>query len=115
MMVQIGDVICTTRVLERWRYLVSQLVKKAKTEMAFQTNNWYHFNWLSGDQICEQHIHNLDVGCWVKGSYPVECNGMGGREQRMGGDRRLSRRSSTIRSANTRLRTERRCSAKVAI
>ncbi|TWU58205.1 Gfo/Idh/MocA family protein [Rubripirellula reticaptiva] len=57
-----------------------------QTEMAFQTNNWYHFNWVCGDQICEQHIHNLDVGCWVKGMYPVECNGMGGREQRMGGD-----------------------------
>ncbi len=56
------------------------------TEMAFQTNNWYHFNWLSGDQICEQHIHNLDVGCWVKGAYPVECNGMGGRAMREGGD-----------------------------
>ncbi|WP_372721081.1 Gfo/Idh/MocA family protein [Novipirellula sp.] len=59
---------------------------KDMTEMAFQTNNWYHFNWLSGDQICEQHIHNLDVGCWVKDAYPVECNGMGGREQREGGD-----------------------------
>jgi myo-inositol 2-dehydrogenase/D-chiro-inositol 1-dehydrogenase len=56
------------------------------SEMQFQTNNWYHFNWLSGDQICEQHIHNLDVGCWVKGEYPVECNGMGGREMRMDGD-----------------------------
>ncbi|MGI9472020.1 MAG: Gfo/Idh/MocA family protein, partial [Rubripirellula sp.] len=56
------------------------------SEMAFQTNNWYHFNWLSGDQICEQHIHNLDVGCWVKGEYPVECNGMGGHEMRMDGD-----------------------------
>ncbi|MCR9295825.1 MAG: Gfo/Idh/MocA family oxidoreductase [bacterium] len=56
------------------------------TEMAFQCNNWYHFNWLSGDQICEQHIHNLDVGCWMKGEYPVECNGMGGRGQRMDGD-----------------------------
>lgn len=59
---------------------------KPVTEMAYQCNNWYHFNWLSGDQICEQHIHNLDVGCWVKGAYPVECNGMGGREQRMDGD-----------------------------
>ncbi|MCA9132960.1 MAG: Gfo/Idh/MocA family oxidoreductase [Planctomycetales bacterium] len=59
---------------------------KDLSEMAYQCNNWYHFNWLSGDQICEQHIHNLDVGCWVKGEYPVECNGMGGREQRMGGD-----------------------------
>jgi myo-inositol 2-dehydrogenase/D-chiro-inositol 1-dehydrogenase len=58
----------------------------SQTEMAFQTNNWYHFNWLSGDQICEQHIHNIDVGCWVKDAYPVECNGMGGREMREGGD-----------------------------
>ncbi|QDV65232.1 MULTISPECIES: Gfo/Idh/MocA family oxidoreductase [Crateriforma] len=57
-----------------------------QNEMAFQCNNWYHFNWLSGDQICEQHIHNLDIGCWVKGEYPVECNGMGGRGQRMDGD-----------------------------
>ncbi len=56
------------------------------TEMAFQAFNWYHFNWLSGDQICEQHIHNLDVGCWTKGEYPVKCNGMGGRGQREGGD-----------------------------
>ncbi len=60
--------------------------EEGMSEMAFQTNNWYHFNWLSGDQICEQHIHNLDVGCWVKNAYPVECNGMGGHEQREGGD-----------------------------
>ncbi len=58
-----------------------------QTEMAFQVNNWYHFIWASGDQICEQHIHNLDVGCWVKGMFPVEANGMGGGEQRLGGDR----------------------------
>jgi len=31
------------------------------TEMQYQVNNWYHFCWLSGDNICEQHIHNLDV------------------------------------------------------
>jgi len=60
--------------------------EEGQSEMAFQTNNWYHFNWLSGDQICEQHIHNLDVGCWVKNAYPIECNGMGGREMRMDGD-----------------------------
>jgi len=57
-----------------------------QSELAFQCNNWYHFVWTCGDQICEQHIHNLDVGCWLKDMYPVEANGMGGREQRMGGD-----------------------------
>lgn len=61
-----------------------------QTEMGFQCDNWYHFNWICGDQIVEQHIHNLDVGCWVKNAYPVECNGMGGGEQRMGGDRTKS-------------------------
>ena len=60
--------------------------EQGMTEMQFQVNNWYHFIWASGDQICEQHIHNLDVGCWVKGMYPVEANGMGGRERRLDGD-----------------------------
>jgi predicted dehydrogenase len=61
-----------------------------ESEMEFQCNNWYHFIWLSGDQICEQHIHNLDVGCWAKGAYPVEANGMGGGERREEGDRTKS-------------------------
>ena len=64
--------------------------KPDMTEMAFQCNNWYHFNWLCGDQIVEQHIHNLDVGCWAKNAYPVKCNGMGGGEMRVGGDRSKS-------------------------
>lgn len=64
--------------------------KPDMTEMGFQCNNWYHFNWICGDQIVEQHIHNLDVGCWAKGAYPVKCNGMGGGEMRMGGDRSKS-------------------------
>ena len=63
---------------------------EGQSEMEFQCNNWYHFVWVSGDQICEQHIHNLDVGCWVKDQYPVECNGMGGGENRLGGDRSKS-------------------------
>jgi myo-inositol 2-dehydrogenase / D-chiro-inositol 1-dehydrogenase len=49
----------------------------AWTEMEYQMRNWYHFVWLSGDNICEQHIHNLDVCNWVKNDHPVEANGMG--------------------------------------
>ncbi len=85
----IGDVICT-RVYWNGGGIWHRERREGMTEMAYQTNNWYHFNWLSGDQICEQHIHNLDVGCWLNNAYPVECNGMGGGEQRMGGDRRKS-------------------------
>lgn len=55
-----------------------------KTEMEYQLRNWYYYNWICGDHICEQHIHNLDVGCWAKGGmYPVKANGIGGREVRI--------------------------------
>lgn len=55
-----------------------------QTEMEYQMRNWYYFTWLSGDHICEQHIHNLDVINWVKNGYPVKCHGMGGRQVRTG-------------------------------
>jgi len=57
--------------------------EKATSEMEYQMRNWYYYNWLCGDHICEQHIHNLDVGNWVKGGYPVRANGMGGRQVRV--------------------------------
>ena len=56
------------------------------TEMEYQVNNWYYFNWLCGDHIVEQHIHNIDVSNWLKGTHPVRANGMGGREIRTGND-----------------------------
>jgi myo-inositol 2-dehydrogenase/D-chiro-inositol 1-dehydrogenase len=56
------------------------------TEMEYQVANWYMFDWLCGDHIVEQHIHNIDVGCWVMNGYPVRCNGMGGRQYQKGPD-----------------------------
>ncbi len=53
-----------------------------QTELEYQLRNWYYFNWLSGDHIVEQHIHNLDVINWLLGQPPVECQGQGGREIR---------------------------------
>jgi len=55
------------------------------TEMEYQMRNWYHFNWLCGDHISEQHVHNIDVVNWFvsgdseKGGNPVSAQGMGGR------------------------------------
>jgi len=60
------------------------LRKPEQTEMEYQMRNWYYFNWLCGDHITEQHIHNIDVINWFKGSYPVKAQGMGGREVRKG-------------------------------
>lgn len=57
--------------------------EQCKTEMEYQTRNWYYYCWLSGDHIVEQHIHNIDIGCWLKGiQFPVEAQGMGGRAVR---------------------------------
>ena len=60
--------------------------KYTQTEMEYQMRNWYYFNWLCGDHIVEQHIHNLDVVNWFKGGYPVKAQGMGGRQVRKGKD-----------------------------
>jgi predicted dehydrogenase len=60
--------------------------KDGQTEMEYQMRNWYYFNWLCGDHINEQHIHNIDVINWFKGGYPVKAQGMGGREVRKGKD-----------------------------
>jgi myo-inositol 2-dehydrogenase/D-chiro-inositol 1-dehydrogenase len=53
-----------------------------QTELEYQMRNWYYFNWLCGDHILEQHIHNIDVANWFIGEYPVSAQGMGGREVR---------------------------------
>jgi len=60
--------------------------EEGDTEMRYQMRNWYYFVWLCGDNICEQHVHNLDIGNWVMNDHPVEANAMGGREVRKGKD-----------------------------
>ena len=60
--------------------------KYGQTEMEYQMRNWYYFNWLCGDHINEQHIHNIDVVNWFKNGYPVKAQGMGGRQVRKGKD-----------------------------
>ncbi len=70
----------------RSREEFSQKAGRPLTEMEYQMRNWYYFNWLCGDHICEQHIHNLDVSNWVKNAYPVRAHGMGGRQVRVGKD-----------------------------
>ncbi|WP_247237100.1 Gfo/Idh/MocA family protein [Telluribacter sp. SYSU D00476] len=52
------------------------------TEMEYQMRNWYYFNWLCGDHIVEQHVHNIDVANWAKNAYPVSIQGTGGRQVR---------------------------------
>jgi len=55
-----------------------------QSEMEYQMRNWYYFNWLSGDLIVEQTVHALDLVNWAVGSHPIEAQGMGGRQVRVG-------------------------------
>ena len=57
-----------------------------QSELEYQMRNWYYFNWLCGDHILEQHIHNIDIANWFIGDYPIEAQGMGGRQVRNGID-----------------------------
>lgn len=47
-------------------------------DMEYQTRNWYSFVWISGDQVVEQHLHNIDVCNWFMGTHPVEVIASGG-------------------------------------
>ncbi len=55
------------------------------SDTEYQLHNWYHFNWLCGDHINEQHVHNLDVINWVMRGHPLKCVGQGGRIGRRAG------------------------------
>lgn len=55
-----------------------------QTEMEYQMRNWYYFNWLCGDHIVEQHVHQIDVANWIKNAYPVRIQGTGSRAHRTG-------------------------------
>jgi myo-inositol 2-dehydrogenase/D-chiro-inositol 1-dehydrogenase len=55
--------------------------KPGWNEMQYQLQNWYHFNWLSGDQTGQQLIHSLDKASWALGDQPpVKAWGTGGRQ-----------------------------------
>ncbi|MFK7923604.1 MAG: Gfo/Idh/MocA family protein [Bacteroidia bacterium] len=88
----IGDIVTShvywnsAGVWVRDRASLEKAAGRKLTEMEYQMRNWYYFNWLCGDHITEQHIHNLDVSNWAKGAYPVRANGQGGRQVRNGKD-----------------------------
>ena len=54
------------------------------SDMEWQCHNWYHYTWLSGDFIVEQHVHSIDVINWALRAHPIKALGMGGREVRSG-------------------------------
>jgi predicted dehydrogenase len=54
--------------------------KPGLSEAEWQASTQYHFTWLSGDDVVQSLVHNLDRAGWaMKGAAPLKCHGMGGR------------------------------------
>jgi myo-inositol 2-dehydrogenase / D-chiro-inositol 1-dehydrogenase len=50
------------------------------SELEWQFSTQYHFRWLSGDDVVQSLVHNLDRASWVMhNQVPVKCHGLGGR------------------------------------
>jgi predicted dehydrogenase len=79
----IGDLV-TARVFWNQGNIWANARQDGWNDMEYQMRNWYHFVWLCGDHIVEQHVHNLDVANWAFGAHPVRCVGMGGQEVNTG-------------------------------
>jgi predicted dehydrogenase len=47
-------------------------------DMTWQNRAWYSFVWICGDQVVEQHLHNIDVCNWVMGTHPQKVWASGG-------------------------------------
>ena len=80
----IGDITAIQSMFLRGPYrVVSRDPKLSETE--YQFSNWYHFRWLSGDDVTQSLIHNLDRMRWVlREENPQWCFGLGGRSTSFG-------------------------------
>jgi len=74
--------------------------QEGMSELEWQCYNWYHFNWISGDQICEQHIHNIDVMNWCFGGPPVKFTAVGGRGWRTFNESQIKSAKDVCRKLN---------------
>jgi predicted dehydrogenase len=77
----IGEVVFG-RIYFNTGYLWEYPRKEGESDMEWQIRNWYYFDWLSGDHIVEQHVHQHDAANWVLGAHPVRATAVGGRQVR---------------------------------
>jgi len=53
--------------------------KPGWSDLEYRLRKWYNQCWTCGDNIVEQHVHNMDVINWVLGGPPVAVFASGGR------------------------------------
>jgi predicted dehydrogenase len=75
----IGDIVSIQETWLRAPYVVYPR-RPGMGEVEYQASNQYHFHWLSGDDVPQTLIHNLDRSSWaLQNTAPLRCYGMGGR------------------------------------
>ena len=75
----IGDIVAIQETWLRAPYVLYPRRPGIK-EIVHQGSNQYHFNWLSGDDVPQTLIHNLDRSSWaLRNQAPLRAYGMGGR------------------------------------
>lgn len=75
----IGDIVSAEVSFLRAPYKICER-DPAWSEMEWQLKTWYHFGYLSGDDVPQSLIHTLDVAAWAMGDVaPLAAHGLGGR------------------------------------
>jgi len=75
----IGDVVAVEENFLRGPYGVIGR-KEGLSELQWQCSTQYHFRWLSGDDVVQSLVHNLDRASWaMRNQAPVKCHGLAGR------------------------------------
>jgi predicted dehydrogenase len=75
----IGEVVSIEENFLRAPYVIIDR-KPGLSELQWQCSTQYHFRWLSGDDVVQSLVHNLDRASWVMhNQVPVKCHGLGGR------------------------------------
>jgi predicted dehydrogenase len=75
---EIGDITSSACYFMRGQYDVIPR-SKVKTELEFQVKNYHYFNWCWAGGPAGLNIHHTDIMNWIKGAYPIQAQGMGGR------------------------------------
>jgi myo-inositol 2-dehydrogenase / D-chiro-inositol 1-dehydrogenase len=74
----IGDVVATYANWVGGPVIKGKEFLGKKKGMEWQHRAWYSYVWICGDQVVEQHLHNIDVINWVMGTHPVSVVASGG-------------------------------------
>jgi len=81
---QIGDIISIEENFLRSPYGLYPR-RPGMNEIPYQCSNQYHFVWLSGDDVPQSLVHNMDRATWaLKEQTPDKCHGLGGRSTSIG-------------------------------